>query len=198
MAYIWAYPAVRKIFSSTGRMIKMGLNIHHSFWTRGKGLALRFCLPVWSRLTQRGQTANSAHDVKREAALQHLLHSPPHRAAQGQLGTEGKSEQSSRAEKCLGPAPSGPFSRGHDGGPSHPAAKWAAELCSTLRTGISLHCEPAPAPGTAIRFVLDTSSDFVWATGWGPKSVLEHCCACLRKSQNRSWLGRPKDEALGF
>lgn len=69
-------PSSKKNISSTGRMIKTGLNIHHSFWTSGTGLVPCFCLPVWSRMTQRGTTANSTYDVKQKEALQHLLCSP--------------------------------------------------------------------------------------------------------------------------
>lgn len=69
-------PSSKENISSTGRMIKTGLNTRHSFWTRGTGLVPCFYLPVWSRMTQRGTTANSTHDVKQKEALQHLLRGP--------------------------------------------------------------------------------------------------------------------------
>lgn len=72
-------PSSKENISSTGRMIKMGLNIHYSFWTRGMGLVPSFYLPVWSRMTRRGTTANNTYDAKQKEALQHLLRSPqPH------------------------------------------------------------------------------------------------------------------------
>lgn len=175
---------------------KDGLNIHHSFWTRGTGLALCFCLPVWSRLTQRGQTANSAHDAKREAALRHLLCGSLHHAAQGQLGPEGRSEQSSRAEKRLGPEPGGAFSRGHVGGQAtlqQNHQQSSAELC-----GLASICTtnlPQPLGQHFGLFWLHHLSSYEQQV---EGQSLPCCYAHLRKSQNRSWLRWPKEEALGF
>ena len=52
-------PSSKENISSTGRMRKTGLNTHHAFRARGTGWVPRFCLPVWSRMTRRGTTANS-------------------------------------------------------------------------------------------------------------------------------------------
>lgn len=69
-------PSSKENISSTGRMIKTGLNIHRSFRTRGTGLVPCFYLPVWSRMTWRGTTANTTCDVEQKEALQHLQRSP--------------------------------------------------------------------------------------------------------------------------
>lgn len=67
-------PSSKENISSTGRMIKTGLNTHHSFWTYGNGTC--FYLPVWSRMTQEGTRANSPDDMEQKEALQHPQHSP--------------------------------------------------------------------------------------------------------------------------
>lgn len=69
-------PSSKENISSTGRMIKTGLNTHHSFWTHGIGTVPCLYLPVWSRMTQEGTRANSTDDMEQKEALQHPQHNP--------------------------------------------------------------------------------------------------------------------------
>lgn len=89
-------PSSKENISSTGRMIKMGLNIHHSFRTRG--LVPGSCLPVRSRTTQGGTTANSTCDMEQKEPLQHLLCSlQPHH----QTRLPGSFNAESRRKKLM-------------------------------------------------------------------------------------------------
>lgn len=90
-------PSSKENISSTGRMIKAGLNTHHSFWSRGTGLVPCFYLPVWSGMTQRGTTANSTADVKQKRSL---ATSPAQPSATG-LGCPGSFNAGSRRKKLM-------------------------------------------------------------------------------------------------
>lgn len=91
-------PSSKENISSTGRMIKTGLNTHRSFWTHRIGTVPCFYLPVWSRMTQEGTKANSTDDTEQKEALQHPQHSPrPHHG----LGCPGSFNAEPRRKKLM-------------------------------------------------------------------------------------------------
>lgn len=199
MVYIWAYPAVRKIFSSTGRMIETGLNTHHSFWTRGTGLVQCFYLPSLEQDDPERQ--NSKQRLWREAKSS-LATSPAQPSASRcpsslHAGTRRKELTKQICREATGLSLAGLSVGDVPWGRATPQHRSPPALCLSPWTRISLHREPAPAPWILFRFVLAVSSEFRWATSLRPKSAPTRRFAHLRKSK-KSLLARTVLMLLGL